>query len=89
MEIRINDGDKIAIVGSKGKFGSYIIVEGLDGGAVTRTDASRDIFDESKRLKCCTKGCNNNRFGKNAYCVECKAIHDAKAQTQAESKDSI
>lgn len=43
MELIINDGDKISIVGSKGRLGAYLIIEGMDGGAVTRTDANRDI----------------------------------------------
>lgn len=42
MEIRIKENEEVTIVGIRGRYAPYVVIVGIDGGAVCRIDANRD-----------------------------------------------
>jgi len=42
MEITLKDGETLTVKGEKGVLGPYVVVLGMDGGAVNRTDTERN-----------------------------------------------
>ena len=48
MELNLRHGEKITVIGSKGRFGAYVVLEGINGEVLCKTDAQRDIYDEAE-----------------------------------------